>query len=48
MNAPQLYAATGEKDKQIVAFPGMDHGTELLAHPTVPGLIQRFLRRTLG
>jgi dienelactone hydrolase len=48
LNAPQLYAATREKDKQIVAFAGSDHGTALLSHPSVPGLIERFLKRTLS
>jgi dienelactone hydrolase len=47
LNTPQLYAATRERDKRLVAFPGFDHGTALLAHPTVPGMIESFLRRTL-
>jgi dienelactone hydrolase len=47
LNAPQLYRATKAKDKQLVALPGYDHGTALLAHPTVPPLIERFLKRTL-
>lgn len=45
---PQLYAATREKDKQMVAFSGYDHGVALLDHPTIPPLIERFLKRTLG
>jgi dienelactone hydrolase len=45
---PQLYAATQEKDKQLVAFSGYDHGVALLDHPTIPPLIERFLRRTLS
>jgi dienelactone hydrolase len=45
---PQLYAATQEKDKHLVTFSGSDHGTALLAHPTVPPLIERFLKRTLS
>jgi hypothetical protein len=45
---PKLYAATREKDKQLVTFSGSDHGTALLAHPTIPPLIGRFLRRTLS
>lgn len=48
LNTPQLYRATREKDKQLVAFPGFDHGTALLTHPSVPGLIERFLERTLS
>jgi pimeloyl-ACP methyl ester carboxylesterase len=48
LNTPQLYAATREKDKQLVAFAGGDHGTDLLKHPSVPPLIEHFLRRTLS
>jgi len=48
LNAPQLYRATKAKDKQLLSFPGYDHGTALLAHTSVPGLIERFLRRALG
>ena len=48
LNAPQLYAATREQDKQIVAFAGPDHGTALLTHPGVPAMIERFLKRTLS
>jgi dienelactone hydrolase len=47
LNAPQLYAATREKNKQVASFPGYDHGTALLTHPTVPGLIERFLKRAV-
>jgi dienelactone hydrolase len=48
LNAPQLYAATREKDKQIVAFAGSDHGTALLSHPGVPAMIERFLKQRLS
>ena len=44
VNTPQLYRATRERAKRLVAFPGFDHGTALLAHPTVPMLIERFLK----
>ena len=48
LNTPQLYQATREKDKRLVAFAGFDHGTALLRHRAVPPLILRFLQDHLS
>jgi pimeloyl-ACP methyl ester carboxylesterase len=48
VNTPLLYKATRERDKQLVALPGLEHGTELLAHPSVRDRILRFLAQKLS
>jgi len=45
---PQLFRATRAADKRLVGFPGIDHGTALLAHPPVPSLVVSFLRERLS
>jgi pimeloyl-ACP methyl ester carboxylesterase len=42
-STPELYHATRETAKRLLRLPGSDHGTALLAHPTVPPLIESFL-----
>ena len=48
VNTPLLYKATREKDKQLVALPGSEHGASLLAHPSVRDRIVRFLQQKLS
>jgi pimeloyl-ACP methyl ester carboxylesterase len=48
VNTPLLYKATRERDKQLVALPGSEHGTALLAHPGVRNQIVRFLQQKLS
>jgi len=48
VNTPQLFRATREKDKQLVALPGAEHGTALLVHPSVRDRIVRFLQLKLS
>ena len=48
VNTPLLYKATREKDKRLVALPGSEHGTTLLAHPSVRDTIVRFLQQKLS
>jgi dienelactone hydrolase len=45
---PQLFRATREADKRLVGFPGIDHGTRLLTHASVPSLVVSFLRDRLS
>jgi dienelactone hydrolase len=47
-NTPQLFRATREPDKRLVGFPGIDHGTALLHHASVPPLVVGFLRDRLS
>jgi dienelactone hydrolase len=48
VNTPQLYRLTRERDRRLVGLPGMDHGTALLHHAGVPGMIEGFLRDRLS
>lgn len=47
-NTPLLYRATREKNKRLVALPGSEHGTALLAHPSVRDTIVRFLQQKVS
>jgi pimeloyl-ACP methyl ester carboxylesterase len=47
-NTPLLYRATRERDRQLVGLPGSEHGTALLAHPSVRDRIVRFLQQKLS